>query len=72
MKQIHFINLPRLRDKDDFVEKLHIGDKFLYGPRMIAQIENKKIGEEISYYQVYNIKSNSVEYGLKFDILQNN
>jgi hypothetical protein len=37
---------------------------------MIAQIENKKPGEEISFYQVYRIEGKNVEYGVKFDTLE--
>ena len=72
MKQIRFVNLPRLKDEDDFSLKLHVGDLFLYGTRMISQIETKKPGDEISYYQVYNIKGKNVEYGVVIDTLRNN
>lgn len=72
MRQYEFLKLPRLTDQDDFSKELEIGDKFLYGPKMISQIESKLIGEEICFYKVYNKKEKNVEYGLGYEILEKN
>jgi hypothetical protein len=46
------------------------GEKFLYGPRMIDQLETKQIGEEVTYYQVLRISGKNVEYMPRFELLQ--
>lgn len=70
MRKIEFLMLPKLDKEDDFTDKLKIGDKFLFGNRMIEQTENKQIGEEITYYQVIRIKGKNCEYMPRFEILQ--
>ena len=72
MKKLEFLNLPRLTNEDDFSIKLKIGDCFLYGPKMISQIETKKEKDEVSYFKVFKIKGKNVEYGLQFDRLEKN
>ena len=69
MKKEKFFDLPRMKDEDD-LKKLEIGDKFLYGDRMVAQIETKIAGQEISMFEILNKKENSVEYVLVFDKLE--
>lgn len=51
-------------------KKLKIGDKFLYGNKVVGQKETKKIGNDISYYIVTNVKNKSVEYQMGFGTLE--
>jgi len=62
--------LPKLKDESSFHLILKIGDIFLYGNRMIDQIENKVKGDEITYYQVLNISGRNVEYTPRYEILE--
>jgi len=72
MKNRQFIMLPKLNDESDFGRTMNIGDKFLYGPRMIDQLETKKKGDEITYYQVLKISGagKNVEYVPRYEILE--
>ena len=72
MKIFEFLSLPRLKNEDDFSKRLKTGDSFLYGPRMIGQIEVKKEGQSVSFYRVFKIEGKNVEYGLAFAVLQKN
>ena len=69
MRILEFLNLPRLTNEDDFSIKLQTGDRFLYGPKMISQIETKKEKDEVSFFKAFKIDGKNVEYGLQFDIL---
>jgi len=51
------------------LEKLNEGDCFLMGESVSAQKENKKTGDEISYYRLLR-KEKSVEYTPIYDILE--
>lgn len=43
--------------------RLKVGDKFLYGQSMKRQVDEKKVGDMISYYKVIKVKPNgNVEY----------
>lgn len=47
------------------------GDKFLYGQRMIEQLETKQKGDEITYYQVLSVKgAHNIEYIPRYEILK--
>lgn len=72
MIHLDFLNLPRMKNEDDFSIDLKVGTRFLYGPRMISQIETKKVNDEISFFRVFKIEGKNVEYGLQFDKLQPN
>jgi len=72
MREIDFHKLPQLVNEDDFREKLRRGDFFLYGRKMISQVESKQPGDQICYYQVIKIDGKNVEYMTKFDILEKN
>lgn len=64
---LRIINFNDPKDK----RKLKKGDKFLYGKNMISQKENKKIGDDISYFQIIDVKKGgNIEYVLKNDILE--
>ena len=45
-------------------------EKFLFGNRMIEQLEVKKKGEEITYYQVLKCSGKNVEYTPRYEILE--
>lgn len=64
----------RLKTFDDENEKkmkeLNVGDYFLYGRSIIAQKENKKVGEQITYYEVISKSHSGVEYTPIFDYME--
>lgn len=50
---------------------LKVGDKFLFGTKMVSQKEEKTVGDPISYYEVIAISSQgNVEYKVVFDKLE--
>lgn len=50
---------------------LKVGDKFLFGTKMVAQKEEKQIGEMITYYEVIGISSQgNVEYSPRYERLK--
>lgn len=52
MNQQEFMMLPEIEDIA-YIERVGIyGFLFLYGQQMIAQKNNKQIGQEISYYKL--------------------
>lgn len=69
MKIKEFLKLPKLEDQDDF-SKMKEGDCFLYGWKMKAQTESKKVGQEVSFYKVLNVKGKNVEYLVNYAILE--
>jgi len=63
----------RLKDIEDPLKmRLKKGENFLYGSRMISQKDTKKIGEQITYFEVLNSKNDGkdLEYIQKFDVLE--
>ena len=62
--------IVELEDFHGNKKELKIGDKFLYGNKVVGQKETKKIGNDISYYIVTNVKNKSVEYQMGFGILK--
>lgn len=71
MKKSKFRSLLIIKDDNMIDEKLYLGDKFLFGENMILQIDKKEIGNEISYYEVNDKKSNgNVLYTLCYDVLE--
>jgi hypothetical protein len=72
MKMYDWSGLKRLRDKDEFHNKLKVGDCFLYGSTMVAQHETKKEGDLVTYYKVLSMNEEykSVEYVTIFDKLE--
>jgi hypothetical protein len=56
--------------EEEEMDKLEVHDYFLYGTNMIAQKQNKKIGQEISYFVVMNKNGRHIEYGPVFDMLE--
>lgn len=50
---------------------LKVGDKFLFGAKMLSQKEEKTVGDPITYYEVIAInKHGNVEYKVVFDKLE--
>ena len=70
MKNRQWMMLPKLNDESDFGRTMNPGDKFLYGQRMIDQLETKKKGDEITYYQVLKVSGagKNVEYVPRYEI----
>ena len=56
--------------EDMTTSKLKVGDKFLTGSNVIGQKENKKIGDQITYFEVISINNNNVRYIMKIEILK--
>ena len=67
MQRKEWITLKRLKDEDDF-SKLEIGERFLYGGKMVEQVARP--GESIWYYQVIRFSETGTEYMPVFDILE--
>jgi len=67
MQRKEWITLKRLKDEDDFKKELVVGERFLYGQKLIEQTALP--GESIWYYQVIKIDE-TVEYMPVFDILE--
>ncbi len=67
MQRKEWIALKRLKDGDDFKKELVVGERFLYGSKVVEQVARP--GESIWYYQVIKIDE-TVEYMPIFDILE--
>jgi len=72
MKRSEFSKLKKINDDDGFFSnKLKLGEKFLYGQTMKSQIEQKDVGDDISYYIVDDItQSGNVLYSPIMDKLE--
>lgn len=56
--------------REDLMDDMEVGDKFLYGKNVVAQKQNKQAGQPISYYVVVDKKgSTGVVYTAVFDTL---
>lgn len=51
-------------------DEIRIGELFLMGEKIIAQKDDKVIGQEITYYKLLNKKENSIEYVPIYDRLE--
>lgn len=69
MKHEKLKKLPQIKDEKE-LNDLEVGDYFLYGQAMINQIDQKKQGQDISYYQVIHKEGVNIEFGMVFDILE--
>jgi hypothetical protein len=60
-----------VKDKETEMDELNVGDYFLYGTSVIAQKQNKVIGDSISYFKIIDKKSHGgVEYIPVFDYME--
>jgi hypothetical protein len=57
-------------EEEKEMDKLDIGDYFLYGKSIIAQKETKKAGHPITYYQVIGKSHGRVEYTPIYDYME--
>ncbi len=57
-------------DKGNDMNRLEVGECFLYGRNLINQKQNKVIGQGISYYQVTSKSDSRVEYTPIFDYME--
>lgn len=64
------INEWRRLKEVESLDNLKVGDFFLMGEYIIGQKEEKKPGQEITYYKVLNKKGKSIEYIPIYDILE--
>lgn len=65
MKKSEFKKLP-----EDGPKQMKLGEKFLEGQAMVGQKDKKKPGNQITYFEIIKIYSDThYEYGQKFDIL---
>lgn len=69
MKKFDFIKMKEIEEEKD-MDQLNIGDWFLYGRSLIAQKENKIVGQAISYYEIVDKSHNRVEYKPVFDYME--
>lgn len=59
MKRKDFMNLVTIKDGEQLATyDFEKGDTFLYGKNVIDQVNEKKKGENITYYKIINIKEN--------------
>ena len=72
MRKTEFFRLKEIvADKENEMDELKIGDHFLYGTAVIAQKQNKVIGDSISYFEIVAKKSHGgVEYAPVFDYME--
>lgn len=69
MDQLKFKRMKEITEEKD-MNKLEIGDDFLYGTNVIAQKANKSVGESITYYRVISKNKNGIEYTPMFDYME--
>ena len=56
--------------EEDDMSKLRINELFLAGDAVVAQLESKNVGDNITYYKVIKKQGNNIEYIPVFDILE--
>ncbi len=69
MRVSEFQKLPECEEEKE-MDKLDLGDFFLYGKSVIMQKQNKQAGDSISYFQVIETEGSSVSYAPVFDNLE--
>lgn len=69
MNKMDFQRLPAIEEEEE-MDKLEVGDFFLYGKSMINQKQSKAIGQPISYYQIISKNGPTISYGPVFDTLE--
>lgn len=69
MDIVHFKRMLEIEEEKD-MDKLNVGDDFLYGKNVIAQKANKGVGESITYYRIVSKTDNGVEYTPIFDYME--
>jgi hypothetical protein len=70
MRESDWKKLPEITEEDK-MDELQLHDYFLYGTNMVNQKQTKKLGQDISYYEIIGKDGNKhVEYAPIFDILE--
>jgi len=69
MKISEFQKLAECEEEKE-MDKLELGDFFLYGRSVIMQKQNKQAGDSISFYQVIEKEGSSVSYAPVFDYME--
>ncbi len=69
MRRLEFIRLPDIDEESD-MDKLKVGDHFLYGMNVINQKQEKEVGESITYYEIVNNDHGRIEYTPIFDYME--
>lgn len=70
MDQVKFKRMREITEEHE-MDKLNVGDDFLYGINVIGQKANKAVGESITYYRVISKNKNgSIEYTPIFDYME--
>jgi hypothetical protein len=57
-------------EEEKEMNKLNVGDYFLYGKSIITQRENKKPGQPITYYEIIRKSHNNIEYAPIYDYME--
>lgn len=72
MNTLEFSRIKKIMKEDESLYDMKIGDKFLYGSKMLEQRNIKKVGDGVTYYEVISINKSTkrIEYVPKFDILE--
>lgn len=70
MRSSEFNRLRTIEDGEN-IKDMEVGDRFLYGQRLISQKTNKKVGDPISYFEVIMVSEDGkrIEYAPIFDTL---
>ena len=69
MKKYRWLRIKTINEEEDLL-KLRLNDIFLTGESVIGQLENKNIGDEISYYKIIKKEEKNIEYITIFDFLE--
>ncbi len=71
MRKTEFMRLLEIdHGSEEKMDDLKIGDNFIYGKSLIAQKQNKVVGESISYFQIIQKEGSRVEYTPIFDYME--
>ena len=68
MDQVKFKRMREITEEKE-MDKLNVGDDFLYGTNVISQ-KSKSVGESITYYRVIAKNKNGIEYTPIFDYME--
>ena len=64
-----FMELPQYEDMLK-AKNLKVGDMFLTGAKVINQVNNKKVGDIVTYYEVVGVQKNgNISYTQRMDRL---
>jgi hypothetical protein len=69
MRKTKFMKMIEIEEAEK-MDELNKGDVFLYGTSLIAQKQNKTVGQSISYFQIIQKEGSRIEYTPIFDYME--